>query len=1135
MKFLVIVCLPLLFCAFIPLSAQQSGGLKKLGYASSGTTRAVVVGISRYGEGIRSLQYAHKDATAFVEFLKSRAGGEVSKENIRILLNEEATLSAVDNALYWLRTSSEKGDQAILYFSGHGDVETDALWQFGYLLCSDSPPNNFRNNAVRVEDLDLLAIELSTVKEARTLFIIDACRSGTLSEGRQVPHTHLANQKANEVRILSCQSDQLSLEGAQWGGGRGVFSWHLLRGLKGLAHDPDLSEDPDAVTLEELNLFLRKQMRRSTQEMAPPQYQDPVVTGNERFRLARIDPDILAEAQAADLLKDTGGGAIGSRGGDTRADEEFSEAEMEMTPARFFGILKEIGWLDRVDLRPLLAQNPRQMPSAFLSFVQSRDSALMKASWTDREALMTLKPADLLKADKREGSNTFNLRLAVYLHDYGQELINRYLKVDKSEIGDRGFHTSEEAVFARHPAVFELALKLLPADHPLVPRIQVKHLYYQGVAIRIAATGQPGYAEALQKAMGFQEKALQLDDKSPYIHNELGILRLSTGDLEGALRHFQEAATLAPSWGLPYHNMSVILYRQQKKAEARSMTASALERSPQYFAIHLMQGKLQEEEGQLLRAEESYYRAHQLEPDHFLPHRHLGFFYLRTGEYSEAERQLVLFREKSRGVNKEELRDPMWTVVMAPERKMPLEPLPAMDMSKVFDPRVAWDYAIHQMQADALTEAEKGLKRVVELDPAFPNVWYQLSWLFARMRRWGESDYAMRIARERDGDAIPVLMLHADILENWGRYDAAIPLVEEVIRQMPDLTPAYDRLGRLYEKAGRPHAAEALYSRLRQVEASLGINRLYALYLDMRRRHPADEAWAFRMAEFLRPFSEAVVADLGVRYFSLPVEGPPEPSSFVPPLFDGKMEMIVSPFKERVRRELTTWPNICMYLDELLDVLGGMSLDTLQRVQVHDMKAGIRMKRHLWEEALAEIRPTLDDRTARVDGQDRLLEVFVEYPRPYEEKDVMAYQFGEGLLRYPDHLRLARARMLDGAFAEGEEMVRLAATVDLDRRHTEELAWIRARGAWMSGEFRLAAERLHALLDSRQGAQAAYTLARLQVRGGNEEEAWTWLEEALTKGFRYGEVLVHDPYMASLRSRPEWTALLKRQEVTLPE
>lgn len=66
---------------------------------------------------------------AFVEFLKARAGGEVPEENICILLNGEATLGAMDNALYWLRTSSEKGDQAILYYSGNGAVETDAHYR----------------------------------------------------------------------------------------------------------------------------------------------------------------------------------------------------------------------------------------------------------------------------------------------------------------------------------------------------------------------------------------------------------------------------------------------------------------------------------------------------------------------------------------------------------------------------------------------------------------------------------------------------------------------------------------------------------------------------------------------------------------------------------------------------------------------------------------------------------------------------------------------------------------------------------------------------------------------------------------------------------------------------------------------
>lgn len=193
-----------------------------------GITRAVVIGISDYpSPGIRPLQYAHRDALAFAEFLQSNAGGQVPDSLMRVLINDAATLAAVDDALYWLRTSSGPGDQAILYFAGHGDIELEAHWQFGYLLCHDSPSHNFRNNAVRVEDLDLLAIELSSVKEVRTVFIIDACRSGSLSEGRQVPHEHLSKQQANEVRILSCKSDQISLEGPQWGGGRGLFTWSL--------------------------------------------------------------------------------------------------------------------------------------------------------------------------------------------------------------------------------------------------------------------------------------------------------------------------------------------------------------------------------------------------------------------------------------------------------------------------------------------------------------------------------------------------------------------------------------------------------------------------------------------------------------------------------------------------------------------------------------------------------------------------------------------------------------------------------------------------------------------------------------------------------------------------------------------
>lgn len=1115
--------------------AQDGGGLKKLGQGPASTTRAVVVGISRYGEGIRSLQYAHKDAQAFADFLKSKAGGEVPEENIRFLVNEDATLAAIDDALYWLKSSSQKDDKAIFYFSGHGDVEIDAHWQFGYLLCSDSPPNNFRNNAVRVEDLDLLAIDLSSLREARTVFIIDACRSGTLSEGRQVPHSYLANQKKNEVRILSCRGDQVSIEGPQWGGGRGVFSWHLLRGLNGLAHDPDLGEDPDAVTLEELNLFLRKQMRRSTQELVPPAYQDPLVSGEDRFLLARIDPDILAETQAADLMVQKPDGDIASRGVQDEIGQDAEADAGPMTPHRFFSYLKQIRWLDNVDLRPLLQTTPGKLPGAFLELVHTVDTALVEAGWSEREALEEAKVEDLADPEDPADVEQFNLRLAVFLHDYGQELINRYLKLDKSEIGARAYHTAEESVYARHPAVFELALELLPPDHPLAGRLRIKQKYYSGVAYRIYATGQPGFETALQKALAIQEEALAMDDKAPYIHNEMGIIYRSLGRLDMAIRHFDEAASLAPSWGLPDHNRAVVYYQQNEMVASRKMAEAALVKAPHYFGAHIMMGQHWELAGNLLRAEEAYYRAHKLEPGHFLPHRYLGFLYLETGELPEAEEQLVLFREKSRGIPKIILRDPVSSMVLPATITIPLEPLPPMDLTKVVDPQVAWDYAIHQMQADAFPEAEAGLKRVIELDPAFPNVWLQLSWLYHRTERWSESDWAVRIARERNGDAFPVLMLHADILEKWGRYDSAIPLMEEVLRQQPTMTPVFDRLGRLYEKAGRPQAAEALYGRLRQVDGPLGVSRLYALYQSMRHRLPQDARWAFRMAEFYRPFSQAVAADLGMKYVARPVLGPSHDSGYVPPLVDGKLEEMVAPLFGLIPQDLTTWPNVCMAHDALLDFLAAAPLDTLERVQVFDMQAEIRIKREKWEEALAAIRPALDMRTALVDGQDRLLEVYAHYPFPYEEKDVLDHQHGLGLLRFPAHLRLARGYLLEQQYRNGEQLLRLAAGMDLDGRHTEDMAWLQVSGKWIQGDMRRAEVVCRSLLESGRGEQAAYMLARIAAANRQRRDALRWMEQALERGFRYGEILVHDPLMDPLRDSPEWTGLLAKHAVSLPE
>ena len=93
--------------------ADRLGGGRRSQYAKCGDARD-------------THNYDHdRDAEAFVTYLQSPAGGSLSDDNIRLLTNEKATGGKLVSELDWLRENSMEGDVAIIYFSGHGDVEKD--------------------------------------------------------------------------------------------------------------------------------------------------------------------------------------------------------------------------------------------------------------------------------------------------------------------------------------------------------------------------------------------------------------------------------------------------------------------------------------------------------------------------------------------------------------------------------------------------------------------------------------------------------------------------------------------------------------------------------------------------------------------------------------------------------------------------------------------------------------------------------------------------------------------------------------------------------------------------------------------------------------------------------------------------
>ena len=105
----------------------------------SGVRWAVIIGISNYRDSrIPSLRYAAADAKAFYAWAISPDGGRYAPANIKLLLDEDATVGNIRDALYiWLKQALAE-DVVTIYFACHGSPESPDSQKNLYLLPYDT-------------------------------------------------------------------------------------------------------------------------------------------------------------------------------------------------------------------------------------------------------------------------------------------------------------------------------------------------------------------------------------------------------------------------------------------------------------------------------------------------------------------------------------------------------------------------------------------------------------------------------------------------------------------------------------------------------------------------------------------------------------------------------------------------------------------------------------------------------------------------------------------------------------------------------------------------------------------------------------------------------------------------------------
>ena len=245
---------------------------------------AVIVGVSDYHDSrIPSLRYAAADAQSFYNWLASPDGGRYPRSRIKLLVNEQATGSNIKEALFvWLKQAIEE-DMVIIFFAGHGSPDSPDSPENLFLLPYDAQYDSIATTGFPMWDIETALKRF--IKARKVVVVADACHAGGVGQGFDVARRANRAIKRNPissglqnlsmigagVAVISASDDrQFSQEGEKWGGGHGVFTHFLLKGLKGEA---DYNKDK-RVTLGELIPFLSEQVRRATMNA-----QSPMVAG----------------------------------------------------------------------------------------------------------------------------------------------------------------------------------------------------------------------------------------------------------------------------------------------------------------------------------------------------------------------------------------------------------------------------------------------------------------------------------------------------------------------------------------------------------------------------------------------------------------------------------------------------------------------------------------------------------------------------------------------------------------------------------------------------------------------------------------------------------------------------------------
>jgi|688.fasta_scaffold82560_5 hypothetical protein len=338
-------------------------------------SHALVIGINKY-QRASPLGYAVNDAEAVAHTLRRRFS--FPAENVRVLLNEDATRTAIHKAFLDLSgDATSVDDRLFVFFAGHGHTVRSSRGDVGYLVPYDGDSNDL-SSLLR---WDTLTRDADLIRAKHLLFIMDACYGGLAITRAMKPGAlrflkDMLRRVARQV-LTAGKADEVV---ADLGGPRAdhsVFTGHLLDALDGAATSSGV------VTANGVMAYVYQQVGADGDSRQTPHYGYLHGDGDFIFNPPHLDARDTDALKDEDTLIPIPGITMPPLSGENPSLVEKAKS-LVANP------------LDRISLYDLVVQETRQVLSAV-----SSDAFAVQEQWSEEECAKRIAKYNEAVADLR--------------------------------------------------------------------------------------------------------------------------------------------------------------------------------------------------------------------------------------------------------------------------------------------------------------------------------------------------------------------------------------------------------------------------------------------------------------------------------------------------------------------------------------------------------------------------------------------------------------------------------------------------------------------------------------------------------------------------------------------------------------